>query len=333
MSATRSPASPLEDDELDPTYSIVIPVYGNEGSLPRLLERLEVIAQRLDERLEVVFVVDGSPDRSYDLLVEFLPRTELKAQVLRHSRNFGSFAAIRTGLAAARGCYIAAMAADLQEPAELVEEFFARLRAGDCDVAVGRRMSRHDPGFTALMSNFFWSTFRRFVHPDIPPGGVDIFGATREVAKRLVTLEESHSSLIGLLYWVGYRRTEVPYERLPRLEGSSGWSFKRKFRYMLDSLFSFTDVPILVLVAIGVVGTVGSFFGSIALLVLYAFGVIEEPGYTPIMLAILFATSSILFGLGIVGSYVWRTYENSKGRPSSVVMSQQTFGPTDASSR
>lgn len=310
-------------------YSVVVPVYGNEATLPALIDRLKTMARGLDAPMEAVFVVDGSPDGSLLVLRKLLPMSGLPAQLVSHSRNFGAFAAVRTGFAAARGDYVAAMAADLQEPPELVEQFFGLLSSGEYDVAVGVRTGRDDPLTTTMLSKAFWSFYRRWVHPDIPAGGVDIFGCTKEVAARLVALDESHTSLVGLLYWLGYRRIGIPYQRAARAEGKSGWSFKRKMRYFLDSVFSFTDVPITVLTSIGVVGGALTLVASVVVIVARLTGAIRESGYTPIMLVMLLSTFTILFGLGVVGSYVWRTYENSKGRPDSVPMSHEVFGAVD----
>jgi polyisoprenyl-phosphate glycosyltransferase len=307
-------------------YSVVVPVYGNEATLPALIERLKLMARGLDAPMEVVFVVDGSPDGSLLVLRKLIPMSGLPAQLVSHSRNFGSFAAIRTGFAAARGDFVAAMAADLQEPAELVEQFFRHLSSGEYDVAVGVRTGRDDPLTTTMASKAFWSAYRRWVHRDIPAGGVDIFGCTREVAARLVALDESHTSLVGLLYWLGFRRISIPYKRAARSEGKSGWSVRRKVSYFLDSVFSFTDVPITVLTSIGVIGGVGTILASLVVIVARLTGGIRVSGYTPLMLVMLMSTFTILFGLGVVGSYVWRTYENSKGRPESVPMSHEVFG-------
>ncbi|WP_197022301.1 glycosyltransferase family 2 protein [Candidatus Blastococcus massiliensis] len=306
-------------------YSVVVPVYGNEATLPALVERLEQLATRLDGPLEAVFVVDGSPDGSLLVLRRLLSTAALHSQLVAHSRNFGSFAAIRTGFAAAEGDFVAAMAADLQEPVELVEEFFQALATGEYDVAVGTRAGRDDPRTTMFLSRAFWALYRRSVHREMPAGGVDIFGCTRQVANQLVALDESHSSLVGLLYWLGFRRVEVPYRRAPRPEGKSGWSFKRKMRYFLDSVFSFTDVPVMLLTMIGAVGAVLTVLAGAFLVGARLSGVIDEAGYTPLMLVVLLSTFTLLFGLGVVGSYVWRTYENSKGRPSSVSMSHERF--------
>jgi hypothetical protein len=214
----------------------------------------------------------------------------------------------------------------MQEPAELVEQFFGHLASGEYDVAVGVRTGRDDPLTTTMLSKTFWSLYRRWVHPDIPPGGVDIFGCTQDVAARLVGLDESHTSMVGLLYWLGFRRISIPYKRAPRLEGKSGWSFKRKWRYLLDSVFSFTDVPVTILTSIGIVGGIGTLLASVVVTVARLTGATQPSGYTPLMLVMLMSTFTIVFGLGVVGSYVWRTYENSKGRPDSVPMSHEVFG-------
>ena len=307
------------------TYSVVVPVYTNEETLAPLLAALLDVSRRLSGPMEAVFVSDGSPDGSLELLRQLLPTAGIPTQLLVHSRNFGSFAAIRTGLAAARGQYVGVMAADLQEPPELVEQFLAILRTGAADVCVGRRESRADPMLTSILSRTFWWLYRRVINPQIPRGGVDVFGCTAEVARRLLDLSESHSSLVGLLFWVGYRRVEVPYARRERHAGRSGWTIRKRVRYLMDSVYSFTDVPIQVLSAVGVVGAGFTLIVGALVFGFWAAGVIREPGYTPLMLTMLFSTFVLLAGLGVVGSYVWRTYENSKGRPHAIAMTHTTY--------
>lgn len=309
----------------EPRFSVVVPVYGNRDTLPALLQRLDRLATDLPGPLEVVFVIDGSPDDSAQVLAEHAPRAQIPVRVLSHSRNFGSFAAIRTGLGAARGDLIGVMAADLQEPPELMADFFAALRDG-ADVAVGRRTGRADPASSSALSRAYWALYRRFVMSAIPPGGVDVFAVTREVAQTLVSFSEAHSSLVGQLFWVGYRRVEVTYQRQPRPSGQSGWTLRKKISYLLDSVFAFTDLPIRLLTLIGVLGVVLTTGVSAVVLVAWALGQIEVPGYTPLMLVILFCTFTMLLGLGIVGSYVWRIFENSKARPLSIVSDDTSYG-------
>lgn len=314
--------------DLEPVYSVVVPVFRNEATLAALVEELEGLADELDSRLEVVFVVDGSPDASLVVLRRLLAEeTRFSSQLISLSRNFGSFSAIRAGLAAAEGEFVALMPADLQQPVSLVREFFRGLSDGEHDVVVGVRAERGDPVRDVLPARIFWWLFRHLVERQIPRGGVDTFACTRQVTRELLRLNEANTSLVGLLYWLGFRRLEVPYARRPRPVGTSAWSFRRKLRYLLDSIFSFTDLPITAIIAVGTLGVAVSSIWAIVVLAAWAAGEIDVPGYTPLMLAIFFMTSAVLIALGLVGSYVWRTYENSKGRPFAVPMTHERFGP------
>jgi glycosyltransferase involved in cell wall biosynthesis len=306
-------------------YSLVIPVYRNEETIPGLLDALVGMNRELDDALEVVFVVDGSPDRSLAALIEALPHTGLSAKLLEMSRNFGAFAAIRAGLTEASGPYFAAMAADLQEPPELPIEFFRRLERDTCDVVYGVRASRDDPWSTRLAANVFWATYRRLVQPEMPAGGVDVFGCNMTARDALVGLTEAHSSLIGQLVWIGMRREEVPYHRRARKAGSSGWTLRKKLKYMLDSSLAFSDLPIRVLFGVGMLAlAVAVMYGSIVLVARLT-GLIAEPGYATTVLLISGFGALNALGLSVVGAYAWRTFENTKARPLAIVRRRFEF--------
>lgn len=301
--------------------SLVIPVYRNELNLPRLFPELEKLAARMQGELEVVFVVDGSPDASYEILARRLTDWSVPARLLELSRNFGSFSAITAGLAAGEGEYFAVLAADLQEPPELIADFHRELAAGTCDIAVGVREQRHDPWWTWMPSRAFWSLFRRYVVRDMPRGGVDVFGCTRQVRDHLLALKETQTSLVALLFWLGFRRKLLPYARRPRQEGRSAWTLSRKLRYAVNSIFSFTDIPVRILLVVGALGTLGAVLFSVLVFVAWYRGAIPVLGYTPLMLVIAFFGGLSTFGLGIVGQYVWLTLENARRRPNYVVRS------------
>jgi glycosyltransferase involved in cell wall biosynthesis len=308
------------------TCSLVVPVYGNEGSIPELVETVRRLDAALGHSLEAVFVVDGSPDRSHELLREALPRCGVASQLLLLSRNFGSFAAIRAGLRAARGEHFAIMAADLQEPESLILDFFAKLAGGDCDVVLGVRSARSDPLASRLAAGLFWGAYRRWVQRDIPRGGVDVFACNRAFRDRLLSLDEAHTSLVGQVIWLGFRRAHVTYARLPRRHGRSAWTWTRKIAYLTDSLFSFSDLPIRALTWAGLAGLVLSTILALVVLAARISGQIPIPGYAATLLTIVFFASLNSFGLGIIGGYTWRAYENVKRRPSAIVMSEQRFG-------
>ena len=313
--------------------SLVVPVYRNEDNIPPLLEALEALNRDLDGRLEVVFVVDGSPDNSAILLKHLLPAATFRSQLLLLSRNFGSFAAIQAGLCAGSGQHFAVMAADLQEPPSLILEFDRILASGKADITVGLRTKRDDGLLAGAASGIFWSLYRRLVIREIPPGGVDVFGCTAQVRNLIVELRENNSSLVGLLFWAGFRRESVPYVRAKREIGTSAWTFSKKFRYLSNSIFSFTDLPIRALTFIGVLGLVSSTLLALLTLVAKLTGTIEVPGYAATVLIVTFFGGLNCLGLGVVGNYVWRSFENTKGRPPYVVASSDSFSPTSEMKR
>lgn len=311
---------------LGPVNSLIIPVYKNAESLRPLLSEIDHIAVMVPNPLEVVFVVDGSPDASYSILKDALPERFAFSQLICLSRNFGSFAAIRAGLTEAKGKYFAVMAADLQDPPETIIEFFHTLATEAVDIVVGARAARADPGLSKVFSRAYWFLYRKFVLPDLPPGGVDIFGCNARVRDALCRLSETGSSLVGLLFWLGFRREVVFYQRRPRPFGESAWSFARKTRYMFDSMYAFTDLPINFLLWAGALGIVLSIVAATVVFVSWALGVVDVKGYTPIVLLVVFFGALNTFAIGIVGSYLWRTFENTKGRPQSIVLKAESFG-------
>ncbi len=303
--------------------SLVIPVYQNQANLDRLLAELVKLGERVAGEFEVVFVVDGSPDRCLEILRDRLPALPLRTQLLSLSRNFGSFAAIAAGLASARGECIAVMAADLQEPPELMLQFFEALGSGRADIVFGVRGRRSDPWHSEIASSVFWFLYRKFVIKDMPAGGVDVFACTREVRDRLLELQGIGTNMVALLFWLGYRREYVVYERLPRLEGKSAWTFGKKLRYSLDSIFNFTDLPIRLLLYSGAIALLLAVATSALVILAKLRGDIDVPGYTPIVLGILFFGALTSLGFGIVGQYLWLGLQIGRRRPNYIVRSSE----------
>jgi hypothetical protein len=219
------------------------------------------------------------------------------------------------------------MAADLQEPPELVIEFLGRLATGEVDVVAGERASRDDPGDSA--SQLYWRLYRRFVMQEMPPQGVDVFACTAQVRDVLCSLEEVNTSLVAQLFWVGFRRELVPYHRQAR-EGESGWTLRRKLRYLSDSVFAFTDLPVRILWTVGLLAlSFGAVF-SVVVAVVRLSGTVPVPGYAATILVVIFFAGVNCLGLGIIGSYVWRAYETVKGRPGAIVRDVVELSPAEA---
>lgn len=310
-------------------YSVIVPVYKNAEYVPLLIEEFSKINNVVQEEygicIEFVFVVDHSPDLSHALLAHALPNAPFRSQLLLHARNFGSFAAIRTGLKAAKGDYFGVVAADLQEPPEILLSFLKVLTTDECDIAVGVREERKDPIASRVAATLFWRLYRYVVMKEIPKGGVDIFACNRRVRDELLRLEESHSSLVGLIFWLGFRRAQIGYTRRPRIHGRSAWTFGKKITYLLDSIFAFTDLPVRILTFLGALGTGFALLFATMILIVRLVGGIPVPGYAATIVAIMFFGALNTFGLGLVGSYAWRGYENTKRRPLAVVQSIEAF--------
>jgi glycosyltransferase involved in cell wall biosynthesis len=310
-------------------YSVIIPVYRNAEFVPHLISEFtrisDVIRTRYDLETEFVFVVDASPDNSYALLEEALPSASFQSQLILHARNFGSFAAIRTGMHAAQGQYCAVIAADLQEPPELLVDFLERLVRDDSDIVVGVREERDDPTMSRLSANIFWGFYRRYIVREIPAGGVDVFGCNRRIRDELLALEEANSSLIGLVFWLGFRRSEVLYKRRARAFGKSAWTLSKKVNYLLDSIFAFTDLPIRLLAAAGILGIAVAAILALGVIILRILGEIEVAGYTTTIVVITFFGALNTLGLSLVGAYSWRGYENTKRRPLALVRTARIF--------
>jgi glycosyltransferase involved in cell wall biosynthesis len=307
-------------------HSVVVPVFRNEATLPELLRQLADLHERGPFAFEVVFVVDGSPDNSYALLRLELTRMPFPSQLVSLSRNFGAFAAIRAGLTVARGEFVAVLAADLQQPISSIHQFFEVLEQG-ADIAVGQRASRSDPWLSRVSAAMFWWLYRRFVQAEIPPGGIDSFGCTRSVRDILVSLPEANSTLVGLLFWVGFRRENVTYPRAARPAGKSGWRFSRKLRYAFDAAFAFSDLPITIMIVAGALGIGGAFATAMTLAIAWVFGRIAIDTYSLLMLMVLLSFSTTILALGVIGGYIWRIFENTKGRPMHLVRTIEQITP------
>jgi glycosyltransferase involved in cell wall biosynthesis len=300
------------------SVSIVVPVYKNEGSIEHLLNRISEISGAVTGSVEAVFVVDGSPDKSLEVLRSSLPRDGFDAKVLLLSRNFGAFSAIRAGLREARGEATVVMAADLQEPTSLILDMLGIVQRDEADVAVGVRQSRKDGVVSRTLSAVFWKVFNRVSSLELPRGGVDIFALSRSACETLNSFEESSTSLIGLIYWMGFRRQEVPYHRVERQVGKSSWSLQKRINYAKDSITAFSEFPLSVFLWSGVIGAVVSLVFALIGAFQYMFTSDHQSQREITAIGLLFVASYLMAGLGIIGTYLWRLAENVRNRPDSI---------------
>jgi glycosyltransferase involved in cell wall biosynthesis len=306
--------------------SLVIPLYRNEQNLERLLSELCNLGRRLADDLEIVFVVDGSPDRCLETLRARLPGFPLRCQLVSLSRNFGSFSAVLAGLSVGCGDHFAVLAADLQEPPELILQFYEALKNDTADIVFGCRLKRTDPWISEFLSSLFWLIYRKLVVKEMPAGGVDVFACSKRVRDHVLRFREVNSNLIALLFWLGFRRRYIGYERLPRREGRSAWTLAKKLEYCLNSIFNFTDLPIRYLLFTGMAGCTVAVVAAVIVLITRLRGVAPVPGYTMTALFVLFFGGSMTLGLGILGQYLWLSLQNVRRRPNYVIATSERYG-------
>jgi dolichol-phosphate mannosyltransferase len=303
---------------LGPEVSVVVPVYFNAGSLAILYERIAAaVLQSGAPSWDITFVDDGSRDESRAVLRQLQEKFD-NVRVLELSRNFGSMAAITAGLAQAKGPCVAVISADLQDPPELLTTMINDWRAGT-KVVLAARESRQDPLLSRLFSGLFYWLFRRLVNKEMPPGGFDFFVIDQQVAGLLTQYGEKNSSIPAALLWLGFSRKIHFYTRAERIHGTSMWTFTKKFKYMYDSILSFSYVPLRFMSMLGALGVLLA-LGYGLFVIGYRLNHPEEPsGWASLMVVTLFFSSLVLASLGIVGEYVWRTFDAARPRPLFIV--------------
>jgi glycosyltransferase involved in cell wall biosynthesis len=230
---------------------IVIPVYGNENSLFDLHKRINQVFFNSDIEVTICFVNDRSPDNSQKVLEE-LAAKDPRVHVLLLSKNHGSFVAIVAGLCHIKeNDAIAILSADLQDPPEVIPEMVQKWQEG-FPVVLCVRNKRSDSFFTKFFSIVFHLLYRKFVMPDMPKGGFDFCLFDRRVADVVIESSEKSTSLMGLIIWAGFERAYIPYNRAERPHGKSMWTFRKKVRYAINSIISFSSFPLKLFGFIGI---------------------------------------------------------------------------------
>lgn len=308
--------------------SVVVPVYFNAESLPRLAQALREIATASDFELEAIFVDDGSEDASWERITAIAAAWPA-ARGVRLTRNFGSQMAILAGLHEATGEAAAVLSADLQEPPDLLPRFVEAWRAGATAV-LAVRTARPEPWPTRAAANLYYRTLKRLAFETMPEGGFDCFLVGRPAIDFLTGSREVHTSLPGLILWAGFPVALVSYERVARAEGRSRWTFGKKVKQFLDSVISFSYAPLRWMSVAGALVALVSFAYAILLVGLKVFQGQPFRGWTSLMVALAFFSGVQLLSLGILGEYLWRTLDAARARRGYLVREKTApGGPTD----
>lgn len=298
--------------------SVVIPVYYNQDNLYPLYDDIkQKLYSKEEYEWEIIMVNDGSGDNSYQVMTELAERDK-RVKIYSLSRNFGSHAAILCGLSNCSGDCAVVKAADLQEPTEIVIDMVESWKRGN-NVVLAVREARNESKRQTMFANLYYWLVRKTALPQMPEGGFDVYLLDRKVIEVLMRLDEKNSALTGQILWSGFRTDKIYYTRLQREIGTSRWTLKKKINLVADTLFSFTTLPIKMVLGIGVISCVVAVIWTIFILAAKMTGWIEVEGWTTLFIFSLLSFGIIMLTLGILGEYLWRTFDASRGRPPYII--------------
>jgi glycosyltransferase involved in cell wall biosynthesis len=313
---STSPAALVLARERAATLSIVIPLFNEAGNTNELLRRVGTVVRTLHEPpldYEIICVDDGSRDATLEKLVA-AARIDPHLRVISLSRNFGHQIAATAGLDASRGDAVVLMDGDLQDPPELIADFLEKYRAGYDVVYATRRRRSGESRFKILTAAIFYRVVRRLTNVSIPVDTGDFRLMSRRVVDVLRKTRERHRFIRGLVSWVGYNQIGVEYDRDARFSGETKYPFSKMLKFAIDGITAFSEIPLRFASYLGFITSTFAFLYAVVILALKVLHY-NEPGYTSTILTVLFLGGVQLIGIGILGEYVGRIYDEIKARP------------------
>jgi dolichol-phosphate mannosyltransferase len=305
-----------------PEVSIVLPVYFNQENLPGTVASLkaDVIDANPQLRFELVFVDDGSGDKSLDVLLELQRQHPGLLRVIKLTRNFGQVSAQWCGFSHARGGLVVTMSADGQDPARLVNDMLAAHLKEGYEVVICTREERDESAYRVVTSRIFYWLMRRLSFSNMPQGGFDFHSMTRRALDVLLGNREAHPFLQGQVLWMGFTPKMIPYRREAREGGKSRWTFAKKLTYLIDGVLSYSYAPLRMMSLIGLFFACCGFLYAVLIAIFRLTGVLPRLGLiNPLMVVVLVMGGTQMLMLGIIGEYIWRTLAQSRDRPLYIV--------------
>ncbi|MEY4003112.1 MAG: hypothetical protein RIT07_1154 [Bacteroidota bacterium] len=310
-----------------PILSVVIPVYNEEMNIGKLYQRLQNSLQPLKIDWEVVYINDGSKDRSLSIL-QGLAETDHHVKYIDFSRNFGHQLAITAGIEHARGEWIVIMDGDGQDPPELLPDLLSKAQEG-FEVVYARRRKRDGENFLKkFTARLFYRLLARITNIEIPVDTGDFRIIHRKIQRILSKMPEQHKYIRGQISWIGFNQTFLEYDREERMGGATKFTYRKMMRFALDGISSFSTWPLKV-------ATITGFFVSAVAFVLIVYSLYQkffgttEPGWTSLHISVLFLGGIQLIGIGMLGEYLGRVSDNVKNRPHYIVRDSNIANATD----
>lgn len=298
--------------------SVVIPIYNEEKNIPLLFERLKNALENTEQQFELIYVNDGSKDQSM-AVIKGLAKDHSFVKYINFSRNFGHQIAVSAGLDLCKGTEVVIIDADGQDPPELIPELYKKLNEGFEIVYAKRKSRKGESTLKLLTARWFYKILAKLTSIDIPMDTGDFRIIHRKVVDQINKMPEKQKFLRGQMAWVGFRQTFVEYDRDERMSGDTGYTFRKMFRLAMDGITSFSNFPLRVAT---ISGFACAFIGFLLIIyTLYSRYVLKdyEPGWSSLMITIVFIGGIQLIGIGIIGEYISRIYDNIRNRPLYIV--------------
>ena len=300
-----------------PRVSILTAFLNEESNLPLLRERVTAALKQAGLEYDIVLIDDHSTDGS-PVVAKAWAATDPNVQYIRLSRNYGSHAAYSAGLCKCRGDCAILLAADLQDPPEMIAELLEHWRAGYEVVWATRSARDGEAWHTKLFARVYYTMMRRFALPDMPKKGADFLLMDRKVIDAYNAIPEKNTSFLAMILWLGFRQTSIEYVKQARHSGTSKWSISKKIKLLIDSMVSFSYAPIRLASLSGIFVSLAGFLYA---LVVIGNALAGNPtqGWSSLMVVVLLLGGFQLLMLGVFGEYLWRAFDEARGRPRYIV--------------
>ncbi|HEX23252.1 MAG TPA: glycosyltransferase [Chromatiales bacterium] len=294
--------------------SIIVPVFNEQEVLREFYRRLSQVLDGIDATMEIVFVNDGSTDYSL-LQLQELQASDPRIVILDLSRNFGKEIAMTAGLDHVRGDAVVIIDADLQDPPELIPQMIEEWRHGFDMVYAQRRSRTGESTLKKTTASLFYRIMQRISRVQIPVDTGDFRLLSRRAVDALSGLRERHRFMKGLFAWIGYPQKAIPYDRDARHDGTSKWNYLALWNFALEGITSFSTLPLKVATYLGTFTAFGAFFYGLFIIVQTLFFGNPVAGYPSLLVVVLFLGGIQLMALGVIGEYLGRMFDETKGRP------------------
>lgn len=299
--------------------SLIVPCYNEEEALPYFYEEVTKVFQPLDYDYELLLVNDGSKDAT----IEVMRRIGMKDSHVKYmsfSRNFGKESAMYAGFCNVDGDYVAVMDADMQDPPSLLPKMLEIMESGEYDSVATRRVSREgEPPIRSWFARKFYMIINKISDADVVDGARDFRLMTREMVAAIIAMGENNRFSKGIYGWIGFRTYWLPYENIERVAGETKWSFWKLFKYAINGIIDFSEVPLSIASWFGIIMTFLAFIFLIFIVVRRAVYGDPVAGWASTICVIIFIGGIQLFCMGVMGQYIAKNYTESKKRPHYII--------------